>query len=69
MLIEFGRKDTAFLSKNLKIGRLFLNMNVKKLLCGMAGFRDFPLRQQVSCALTPKRMLLIFQVSEIFVLL
>ena len=41
MLIEFGRKDTAFLSKNLKIGRLFLNMNVKKLLYGMAGFRDF----------------------------
>ena len=42
MLIEFGRKDTAFLSKNLKIGRLFLNMNVKKLLCGMTEFREFP---------------------------
>ena len=42
MLIEFGRKDTAFLSKNLKIGRLFFDMNMKKLSCGMTEFRDFP---------------------------
>ena len=69
MLIEFGRKDTAFLSKNLKNRRLFLNMNVKKLLCGMAGFRDFSSSAAGFLCIGTEKVFLIFQVSEIFVLL